>query len=730
MIKHLGSIERRLNQQRRKTMAKKQIILISIILFAVLACLGIVKAGVFIDQSEAKGLVLDMDLSEKYYNSATKRFTDQTPYSNHGTSNNDASSKFTTDRMGNSNGAMTFNGTDDYVDCGNDESLNITDAITIEAWVKVLDNNHRVIASKYDIDHVKRSWLLETYGGKARFYISSDGSHYEFATNDITSITWQHVVGTFEGGNIVVYVNGVSGTPVSASGIYSSDVTTYIGRFIYSSENHWFFNGTIDEVRIYNRALSAEEIKANYEKYKPKFQVAEGNKGLVLDMDLSEKYYNSATKRFTDQTPYSNHGTSANAASFTTDRMGNSNGAMTFNGTDDYVDCGSHESLNITDAITIEAWVKNNDWNTRNYIFSKGYGQTTGDAAWWLYGLDGYVRFHIFTTYEHTEVLTSLSNLVWYHIVATYDKDAGSENLKLYVNAEIKNQKTLTGTIYEVTQPVRIGNIGTFLGNDYYFNGTIDEVRIYNRALSAEEIKANYEKYKAKFSVGSLKKGLVLDMPLSSKYIKGGAAGSEILTDLTPYSNDGQNYGATIGTDYATFDGTDDYVDCGNDSSLDITDAITIEAWVKLNSFVTNHDDAIVMKADCQGDVERYVLFILRNTHEAKFQVGDSDATSGVTGTSALSTNEWYHIVGVRSGATGYIYVNGVEENSTAFTTGDLSNSHPVIIGAWYDTRISPPVQENHGLNGTIDEVRIYNRALSASEIQQLYLAGLPRHPK
>jgi len=161
--------------------------------------------------------------------------------------------------------AFYFGGSNTYVDCGNNESLDITKEITVEVLAKISDTSHQAIASKYDIDNSKRSWLLETYNGNVRFFISHYGSDSYYATNEIGLNVQQHLVGTFDGSQIRIYVNGVSGTPESSSGdIYSSDVHVYAGRLIYSTGNHWFLNGFIKMLRIFNRCLTETEIKILY----------------------------------------------------------------------------------------------------------------------------------------------------------------------------------------------------------------------------------------------------------------------------------------------------------------------------------------------------------------------------------------------------------------------------------------------------------------------------------
>ncbi|RLG32922.1 hypothetical protein DRN97_06250 [Methanosarcinales archaeon] len=159
--------------------------------------------------------------------------------------------------------------------------------------------------------------------------------------------------------------------------------------------------------------------------------------------------------------------------------------SLKFDGTDDYVDCGNDESLNITDEITIEAWVKPD--STSQGIYSKG--------DWW-----GPVWFYTSTNELRCREGTSSSNYasygvaftnagVWSHVVLQIK---ASEYIKFYVNGNLAGEKT-TAIKDLGDSSAWNANIGRETEEEkYYFNGTIDEVRIYNRALSASDVFHNY----------------------------------------------------------------------------------------------------------------------------------------------------------------------------------------------------------------------------------------------
>ena len=160
---------------------------------------------------------------------------------------------------------LDFNGTTTYVDCGNDASLNITEAITIEAWMKpaVTFDSSAVedceIVRKGNNDYY--IFRLDDITGKARLILDFSGGSVASTQTSWTAETWYHLVGTYNGSTLRIFVDGVESNSVDASGSYTTDANLYIGSQIGTDR---FFNGTIDEVKIYDIALTASQIQALY----------------------------------------------------------------------------------------------------------------------------------------------------------------------------------------------------------------------------------------------------------------------------------------------------------------------------------------------------------------------------------------------------------------------------------------------------------------------------------
>ncbi|MFH0963227.1 MAG: LamG domain-containing protein [Planctomycetota bacterium] len=165
--------------------------------------------------------------------------------------------------------ALLFDGLDDYLECPSSPSLTLPGALTLEAWVKP----DRPMSGE------KPPWAMSAIVGKgvacyefyglvykrdrAKLYISS--GHNRSGEAPLPMKTWSHVVGTFDGNALVMYVDGkrVGSEPSIAVKIRTTSESLFVGRNKYPELS--FFPGAIDEVKVYDRALSDKEVFAAYQ---------------------------------------------------------------------------------------------------------------------------------------------------------------------------------------------------------------------------------------------------------------------------------------------------------------------------------------------------------------------------------------------------------------------------------------------------------------------------------
>lgn len=210
--------------------------------------------------------------------------------------------------------ALDFDGNDDYVDCGNDDSFDIQDEITIEAWIKADSFTDAHIVSKWKTESDNRgSWVLRVDNGYALFAVSGDGINGEFnATADSVLVlnNYYHLAGIYNvfDNTIRIFVDGIErGTGLGQTGsIYNSNSKVLIGASIYSIGNY-HFDGLIEEVRIWKRALSQQEIQERIYRELNMNNPADTT-DLVGYWDFNEGIGNVAY----DKTQYANNGTLIN----------------------------------------------------------------------------------------------------------------------------------------------------------------------------------------------------------------------------------------------------------------------------------------------------------------------------------------------------------------------------------------------------------------------------------
>lgn len=183
---------------------------------------------------------------------------------NNGTING---AKWTTSQFG---GALSFNGNGDYVNCGNDKSLNIDGEITVAAWIYPRSNFWGGIIDKGDNTAGHDDYGLWFNNGKIEFSFNWPERWNVYPNGDrfigstaVALNRWSHFAGTWDGNKVRLYVNGKLDSEFNwTQGIKSSNASVYIG--VNPGGQEEYFNGIIDEVAIYKRALSAEQIQQLY----------------------------------------------------------------------------------------------------------------------------------------------------------------------------------------------------------------------------------------------------------------------------------------------------------------------------------------------------------------------------------------------------------------------------------------------------------------------------------
>jgi hypothetical protein len=197
---------------------------------------------------------------------------------------------------------------------------------------------------------------------------------------------------------------------------------------------------------------------------------------------------------------------------------------------------------------------------------------------------------------------------------------------------------------------------------------------------------------------------LALDAADRTSYPGSGTAWNDLAGSNNGTLTNGPTFNSGNGGSIV-FDGTNDYVDCGNNSSLNAPDEITLSAWIN-GTYNAPGEYAVIDK----GGITGYHFGIYQQ--RIIFQPQSSYKQSNTL----LSNNVWYNIVAVYNKINVYFYLNGIPDGVQALTGGLNAPTEPVWISRY--TNINPLP-----FNGKIAIAQIYNKALTASEVLQNYNA-------
>lgn len=303
------------------------------------------------------------------------------------------------------------------------------------------------------------------------------------ASNTSVSQGWHHWVGVYDGSELKIYLDGQLEGSVAVTGNISSTGDgdpnwLTIGKDYYPTYSSGRYNqGSIDEVRIFDQALSQYHVQTLYSETSRSCVDCTSDPAAAWYMD--ESGWNGTADEVVDSSGNNHHGVAVNGVNTTaTAKVGRSGD---FDGVDDYVNAGNYPGLDFTGnaQATFMVWVKTTDV-TGSLIEAAGGGCSD-------YGLritNGKAQFFIETSNCSWEgwvaSINTINDDTWHHIAATMD----GNNYRIYVDGVLENTVGQTGTIFN-SGALSLGK--SFGGTDWY-DGLMDEVYIYDRALTSYEI--------------------------------------------------------------------------------------------------------------------------------------------------------------------------------------------------------------------------------------------------
>ncbi len=614
--------------------------------------------------------------------------------------------------------AATFDGTGDYYcsdpdddgACEDDDDLDMgTSDFTIEAWVKTSSSaQHNGIVSKWSGSGTQNSYRLvmrdeASFGGAAgrlSFVIYDDGGagDYVYTTKTVNDGNWHHVVATRDDNNMYIYIDGaLSNANDDTSSVDLANTTQLSIGYGYSSG--WPFTGQIDDVKIYNVARSASQIRKDYETGPP--PVAHWR----FDENVGQTAY--------DTSENSNDGTLTNMDTANSWVSGQYGSALSFDGVDDYVDVASVDFK--TQSFSAEAWIKTTDTSA----MPVSYQNTSGYYGWYILFTGAVVRGAVVASngalLASVDATVTVTDDVWHYVSLT---DDGS-TIKLYVDGVEINSGSSATKVWDTTMHFYAGAQRPEHASPlYWLDGTIDDVRIYNYARTQKQILEDMNaghpavgspvgSYVGHWSFDEMAGDTAYDMSISQN---NGTLLGEMATSSA--TNSGwQNECKFSGC--LAFDGADDYVDLGTINTGIGTGDYAVSMWFKASS-----EDTLTLISFADNSPSMYAEYVTDNnvgifSEEDTVYGGDGYEYTDIT----WLDNSWNHAVFVRESGVVYVYLNGIKSGLSIADDETSIDNVAVNIGR----RIN---DNDRYCDGLIDEVRIYPFALTPAEVKQEYNRG------
>ncbi|WP_235296369.1 LamG-like jellyroll fold domain-containing protein [Portibacter marinus] len=518
--------------------------------------------------------------------------------------------------------------------------------------------------------HGKPVWTTNNDGGISDMD-SGDG-------NELIPGQWMHLTMVHNGSKDQIYVNGILAAEKDVTGDMNS-TTHPLGIGYNPIDNSNYSRASFDNVMIFNHALDAEAIEGLYidQSTPPVLGI-----GMVADYHLNgngldESVYMNHAEPVTEITAVENrHGWGGNATS----------GALV----------APNSPALQSENTSVSFWIRPNSFPESGEVFVLSHG---GWQERWKISLPGHGK-PVFTTNatnccSDMDTGTPLELDTWTHLVMVHE---GDKDL-IYMNGELANEKESLGPLSKTGYPLGIGFDP--IGGESFFDGALDDVKIFNIGLSAEEVAALYDLESTTPDI---------DGDLVAYYSFMGNS-----MDETPYDNHASSillrddrFGKSNMA--ALFTGSNSST-AANSPQLNST-TTTLSFWTYPEAYPEQGEVYLISHGGWQ---ERFKVSLPSNgkvVWTTNNTSGISDMDSGEGGELPLQT--WTHVAVVHDGVNDQIFFDGIKVAEKA-VEGDLNvTNHPFGMG--YNA-----VDGGNVFTGSLDEVQVYNRALSEAEILALF---------
>lgn len=521
---------------------------------------------------------------------------------------------------------------------------------------------------------------------------------------------WHHFSAVKDGiSSITIYIDGIpinQDASLTTNQSLNTTSTFYIGIDSNGSSNPW--EGFLDTISVYNYARTEAQVKSDFAGLTNQIASSFGSqtKDILTDGLVGWWKMDETSGNATDSSGNGITLTDTNTVAFTSGKFGN--GGDFESGNAEYQYTADNATLSIIGSLTLAAWIRPESTTASTHfdIIGKWDGS---NESYLLAQYGDELRFYLDSSSNYLETTTAnLSTANWYHVAASYA--ATDQQAKIFVNG-VEQAVTTTGnvpsSIGDDSGRLQIGAEDTTGGAANYYDGIIDDARIYTRALSPAEVQQLYN--------WSAKPVVYYDLNENT--------GTTSVVDKSGNGYTGTMNGSMTGAAWQPgkygsalrFSGSSQYL--SNNSQVVADYPFTLEAWVKTTGYGTI---AALTDSSSSGATAVYYSITVQNpTGQARLSVDDNTTANGFNSTTAINDGNWHHVAGVLHSATlREIYVDGKLENSSTASVSYNTNIDSIIVGC------NPTVVDC--LAGTIDEVRVYNYACTPAQIIEDMNGGHP----
>jgi len=481
----------------------------------------------------------------------------------------------------------------------------------------------------------------------------------------ISDDAWSHIAFTSDGTTLKVYTNGSLSNTYTTSGFVSS-----INEICSTSSNRQF-KGSIDQVRIFSKALSSAEVGKLYGN-------GAGEIACAYTSTTDNVAYPIANTAY-----YKLDNNSKDSARST----GKFNEGAVFNGSSSYIS----GTVGATTTTSFSMWIKINNTSSSQFI------QVFDNNNFAIFIYNGKLNIQYASGSNSNGVAWTISNASnWNHIAGTFTSSSST----LYVNG-VQKAESMSNWVNAESVPY-IGNRNAL---DGYFDGEIDQVRIYNTALDSTDVSNLYAETVSDTSTLSFPSGktaiATYQLDGNSTDLSGNYNGTD--TNIT-YAYDGteSNIEYRFGRfgQAAVFNGSSSGI---NLNSVNLGTTYTISAWFNWDGVDNNQNSTIVGSSDENPS-------IIHNKYSTLNSISYDYSGGAQVLLSNIDANTWYHVAIVQNGTSFEGFINGI--SVVTATTPTLTAT---IEGIGYDPN------QSRWFSGKIDQVRMYSSALTSSQVTELY---------